>query len=136
MRNRIYLLPYLYKNLNTATHSIRECRFQYQWYAKERSLNLSALKDMTDVAFSEAKQGKIFTSFNHAIYSDRDFMRLGQTDWQLTWDQGELRDQNRDKKIPGFHFIDLKNNHGFKMAKFDPSRTLFKISKDGIAYDS
>lgn len=110
----------------------REIRYQFQWYVKQLNSRISQPSDMTDMVHKAGRAQQLKVIFKDLIRSDRAFRRMGRNNWNLSWQNGILRDRNGGVELFAFHFVDSKNNPDFVVDLVDNNTEKFTISDRGI----
>ncbi len=114
---------------------IPEIRYNFQWYAKERISRKLPSRDMTELVFKARHEKLIKVVFRDLIKSDRAFARQGRKNWEISWQDGKLRDPGRDENLFAFHYIDSKNKPGFVSRKCVDNKREFKITEHKIEFE-
>ncbi len=112
--------------------SWEEFRYQFQWFFKKKTITQHKLVDMTEVVWLKTKRSEIRSYFNELLISDRHYNRIKYKNWKLIWENGKLVDQKNNKSIFAFHFIDLKNNPEWTVARSNYLKNQFTITPKGI----
>jgi hypothetical protein len=116
-------------NANSNPFTIREFRYQFQWYVKRKTVNELYPSDFTEIVFSKYKKGKNKLYTEELVLSDSYYKRMNRKTWRLQWNNGILSDLDNTRQIFGFHFRESKNLPGFKVDNFTGE---FFITEKGI----
>ena len=87
---------------------------------------------MTDVVIRLKHSGRISPHFQDLLHSDREFLRKGRKDWKLKWENGVLCDENRQREIMGFHFVELKSKEGIELFETEDVPDAFILTETGF----
>lgn len=114
---------------------IKEFRYQFQWFYKQKNIKNDHPTDMTEIVFSLANNHKIKVLFKDLMKSDIFFKRVNKKNWRLIWKNGRLFDNTTNKEIFAFHFRKLKNHNDFIIEQPEFQISSFCITHQGISND-
>lgn len=113
-------------------YSIREFRYGFQWYFKNKNISKNNPIDMTEAIHESIHLGKLKASFTHLIYSDFFFRRIGRNKWNIKWNSGTLTDMKSGKEIFAFHFPFSKEINKFNIEPYISINNIIIITESGI----
>ncbi len=119
-------------DLNIETLSLKEIRYQFQWYLKKKKIREDNISDMTDMVNFATRNKEIRPYFNKLLISDVLFERTNKINWEIKWEQGVLKDHKKGKEIIAFHFRKLKNEESFEVYNTEKQINKIIINKMGI----
>ena len=132
LKSRIQYIKHVAFNEKLNKIRIPEFRYRYQWFNKRKANSLHPPYDMTDVVFQEEAKEGLSTHFEDFIYSDRAYKRTRQNNWTIRWENGKLYELHKNREIPVFHFVDLKNNLSKPGTDHIDLISGFSVNKDGF----
>ena len=127
-----YLILFVFSSLfkfRFYSFTLREFRYQFQWFVKRRTISETYPVDITEIAFIKCRNKEIKVFTKELLYSDSYYKRINRMTWRIRWKDGILRDLDKNRQIFGFHFREGKNNPGFIIQECTGS---FTITEKGI----
>jgi len=128
-----FLFLFTNDNIRLFFISSKEFKYQFQWYYKRKHVDQQHFADMTEIVFFSNQNNKVNAYFTNLLHSDRYYQRLNYKNWIINWQGGKLVDQNKEKEIFGFHFVDLKNKVDFVIEGSPGKDSSFYLTPKGIA---
>lgn len=110
--------------------NFRILKYRFQWYYKRNTVTQPV--DLSEVLFMLQKKKKLNVGFYPLITNDIDYMRKGESNWEVFYKNGELFD-NRNQLLSIFHFGKIKKLKDFQceVIEFDGTSGLI-INEKGI----
>lgn len=132
------LIEFLF--LSTMKHenfhfSIKEFRYQYQWFYKKKAIRKDDLGDMTEAVLFAGINHELKIFFENYLFSDKFYERINRKNWIIKWEDGRLTELKSRKELFAFHFQYLKNDPLFTVSSIYENQLTFTISKTGFKID-
>ena len=112
--------------------SIKEFRFQFQWFYKRLMLNSNDIIDFSEAVYNAQRKGQIKCLFRDNMISDAYYKRINKKNWIVKWKNGTLTEDSCNMKMLIFHFRVIKQQESFQVSKTVSSN--FEITKNGIEF--
>lgn len=110
--------------------TIRQLKFDFQWYVKKNQLleEQTDPMDMTEVVWKFGNDKRIL--FHQYLLSDSDLQRAAAKNWVISWDNGKLVNCI-GHEIMAFHFLRLKTKKIY-IEELSEGKKCFKVTPIGI----
>jgi len=128
----LYFLQFILSSifeLNFYSFSLKEFRYQFQWFVKRKTIPEQYPADITEIAFLQHRLKEIKLYTHELLFSDSYYKRINRKTSRIKWEKGILTDMDKNRQIFGFHFRESKNHPGFIIDYYDGS---FTITEKGI----
>jgi hypothetical protein len=126
-RKIFYFIFFIFSYFNSYKSlffSLKEFRYQFQWFVKRMTIIETSPADMTEIVFLAESKNEIKVFAQELLFSDSYLKRLNFKTWRIVWRNGILTYPEKKKQIFGFHFKESKSKIDFVVQELKTSMTI------------